>query len=283
MIRNILASGQVSKELVSIADRVAYSRPPALREFDQIYMMSGDMLTQVELVKEYIEGRRIVFLGDGDGMSMLFGLLARRGYLEPPEVMRVLDFDKRIVENIESFSDKNRFREEGIIVRTNPYNVIDPIPDSLLGQYDFFYINPPYGSKNNGKSIILWLQRCMDLCTYTCSGCIVIPYDAKEEWSQEAMINVQKFLASKGFVVRDMVSYLHSYHLRDNPVLQSATMIVDRIERHESDYRGEQLPEREVHRLYGDPRPIPKYIDIGEKGISGQGDPDYDWKFGRNN
>lgn len=280
MLSRIFADKQFPKRLVSLADAVAYHRPRALREFDQIYMMSGDMLAQVDLMKTYIESKRIVFLGDGDGMSMLFGLFAAKQEIEPPRSILVLDFDKRILANIQRFSESNGFKNSGIVLQTHPYNVIDPVPEEFIGTSDFFYINPPYGSRNFGKSTVAWLERCMELCTYACTGCLVVPYDDKERWSQLAMLQIQRFLVEKGFVIRDMVSHMHYYHLKDNPVLQSATIIVDRLERYDSSYARTYLPDNLITNLYGRPRQLPHFIEIDDSDYT-KGTPDYDWKYGQ--
>ncbi|HEX8265124.1 MAG TPA: bis-aminopropyl spermidine synthase family protein [Pyrinomonadaceae bacterium] len=280
MFDQILADMVFPKRLVSLADSVSYGRPRPLRNFDQIYMMSGDMLAQVELMKNHIASKRIVFLGDGDGMSMLFGLLASERIIERPKRMLVLDFDKRIIANIEKFSREKQFKKNGVIIDTHPYNVIDPVPPKFMGDWDFFYINPPYGSRNFGRSTIIWLERCMDLCTNNCSGCLVIPYDEKESWSQEAMLSIQKFLTEKGFVVRDMASYMHYYHLPDNPVLQSSSLVVDRIGNFSSNFTGKKIPPEYVFNLYGSPRPLPHYIEVEGDSLN-NGSPDYNWDYGR--
>jgi predicted methyltransferase len=280
MLSQIVQDRAFPLKSVSYADAVAYCRPSPLRDFDQIYMMSGDMLAQVELMKEYLAAKRVVFLGDGDGMSMLFGLLAAKDEIQKSQSMLVLDFDKRILANIERFGREAQFDKNKVTMRTQAYNVIDPVPEDLIGKGEFFYINPPYGSKNAGQSTIVWLHRCMDLCTYSCSGCLVVPYDEKHPWSQEAMIAIQRFLLSNGFVIRDMVAQMHSYHLKDNPTLQSATVIVDRVgERVVSPYRGKTMQPEEVVNLYGSPRRLPHYIEVDDPEFR-SGKPDYDWVYG---
>lgn len=277
MLSTLLSTASVAREYVSLVDIVAYRRPSANRIFDQIYMMTGDMLTQVDVMQNYLSGKDVVFLGDGDGMSMLFGLFSVKEIIESPKSISVLDFDERIVNNILNFSQEFEF-EKKLNLFSEKYNVIQTISDKYRNKYDFFYINPPYGSKNAGVSCEVWLHRCMDLCKSTCSGCIIIPYDLQQQWTVEAMLYIQKFLLEHGFIIRDMVSYMHSYHLKDNPILRSATLIVDRINVVESEYSYQELPTDLLKNLYGSPRPIPKYIrDDGTL----TGVPDYDWKYGK--
>ena len=119
----------------------------------------------------------------------------------------------------------------------------------------------------------------MDLCTYSCSGCIVIPYNIRWEWSRTAMRKIQGFLFEHGFVVRDMVSDLHQYHLADNPLLPSASIIVDRISQKDSPHCGQSLPSQYAISLYGKPRRIPHYIEIDPNAYD-LAKPDYNWEYG---
>ena len=48
---------------------VVQNRPRPLRDFDQIYMKTGDMVMQSELVADWADERRLAFIGDGDAIS----------------------------------------------------------------------------------------------------------------------------------------------------------------------------------------------------------------------
>ncbi|MEY8414174.1 bis-aminopropyl spermidine synthase family protein [Lachnospiraceae bacterium 62-26] len=275
MLSNILASRNIDKKLVELVDIVANSRPLANREYDQIYMFTVDMIIQAELMSDYIKNKKIVFVGDGDGMSMLFELLMQNSIIPSAQNMTVFDFDERILNNISDIVKRNNS-----IVPLNciKYNIIDCVPKEQKRQFDFFYINPPYGSKNGGASCLAWLYRCMDLCCKKCSGCIVIPYDTEKNWTVKNMRNIQEFLIKHGFVIRDMISYMHRYHLDDNPTLKSATLIVDRVNYTTNEYSSEILPCSMIKNLYGKEKKLPRYIlDDG----SPYGLKDYDWVYGK--
>ena len=49
---------------------VVVNRPPALREYDQIYMKISDMLLQAEVLTRWVDDKSIVFLGDGDAIGL---------------------------------------------------------------------------------------------------------------------------------------------------------------------------------------------------------------------
>lgn len=264
----------ISQEMVNLADQVTYRRPVANRTFDQIFMHGGDMIQQTLLMHNFLDDKNVLFLGDGDGMSMMFGLFATNGITSKPKGLTVLDFDERMVNNIMKFSRDFNFT---IPVKTSVYNVIDKSEMELRRKFDFFYINPPYGSKNKGLSTIAWLHCCMDLCDEDASGCLVIPYDEKVTWTVEAMKNIQKFLIENGFVIREMITGMHNYHLPEAPDLTSATIIVDRIKTSLSEFEDLLLPKSYVINLYGGEREVPK--NIADDGTI-LGCPNYDWIYG---
>ena len=55
--------------LNAISD-VVNNRPRPLREFDQIFMKTANMLLQTEHVSRLFEGKRVVFIGDGDAIGL---------------------------------------------------------------------------------------------------------------------------------------------------------------------------------------------------------------------
>lgn len=264
-------------EIINTLDAIIYRRPLPNREFDQIYMLASNMFTQAKYIAEFIKEKNIVFLGDGDGMSILLSALSTKNIISKICSMGVYDFDERILLNIEK-QIKNLHISE-ISYEYGLYNVIMPVAKENINKYNFFYINPPYGSKNEGLSCQIWIDRCLDFCDTQCSGCIIIPYDHKLPWSVKNMYNVQSYLLRKGFVIRDMVSYMHQYHLDDNPELQSAALIVERIFGGEAEYSNEYLAPHLVKNLYGSPKKIPKYIYACNEDIYGR--KDYSWKYGK--
>ena len=258
------------------AELVADGRPYANRVYDQIFMKPEDMLKQAYLMNDFVAGKDIVFLGDGDGMSMLFAALSSNGLIDKPKSFTVLDFDQRIINNINRFLNVNGI-EDKVDFSTELYNVIDKLPEKHQEKYNFFYINPPYGSKNNGISCEVWLYRCLELCKNECSGCIVIPYTNTQDWTQKAMLHNQEFLTAHGFVIRDMLSEMHRYYLKDNPELRSASIVVDRINKVSSEFSNQLMPPALVEKLYGTPRNIPRIIyDDGTE----IGNPDFNWNYG---
>src|SRR5450759_5271965 len=93
--------------LNTISD-VVQNRPSPLREFDQIYMKVGDLVIQADFIARKFNGLDIVFIGDGDAISLCTVHLRQKDILGyGPQHITVLDFDERIVNSINHFAYDN--------------------------------------------------------------------------------------------------------------------------------------------------------------------------------
>jgi predicted methyltransferase len=199
---------------------VVQNRPRPLRELDQIYMKTGDMVMQSELVARWATDKRLAFIGDGDAISVCVAYLQRKGILDyGPTSITVFDFDERIVSAVKRFADKERLEN----LDAHLYNCLEPFP--LVAAFDFFYTNPPWGASNDGNSINVFAQRGMEATGYAGEGMLVIADDDDLEWPQRVLRNVQQYANTAGFFVAKMQSKLHMYHLDDAPDLKSCNMI----------------------------------------------------------
>ncbi len=209
------------KAAINAVSDVVQNRPRPIREFDQIYMKTGDMVMQSEFVASWARDKRLAFIGDGDSISVCVAYLHARGILGyGPSMTTVFDFDERIVSAINRFADHERLDNLQAIL----YNCIDALPQSK--QYECFYTNPPWGASNNGASVNLFAQRGIEATRYCGGGMIVIADDPDLNWPQEVLYQVQAFASSCGFYVSRMMPQLHSYHLDDAPELRSCNLII---------------------------------------------------------
>jgi len=212
-------------------------------------MLPGSQLNQAKLISDYLRNREVVFVGDGDCMSLVIGILAKNNVIQGPGYMRVFDFDERLVKFVNDTSRQFGFHD---IIEAHTYNVRDAVPTQFLGRSGVFYTNPPYGSKNQGKSGIVFLARCMEFCRDVASyGVAILPFHHHTDWSRNAMFNIQKFLTEHGYVVSEMLRAMHGYHLDDEPNLLSGTVVVDRIQRVDSPFKGKPIPEQDLAAFYG--------------------------------
>lgn len=210
------------KEALNAVSDVIQNRPRPIREFDQIYMKAGDMVMQSEFVARWAHEKRLVFVGDGDAISVCVAYMQNRGVFEyGPSKITVLDFDERIVKAVERFADKERLEN----LDAKLYNVLDGLPGDL-SVYDCFYTNPPWGQYNSGESISIFVERGMEALSNQGEGLIVIADDSQLEWPKAVLASVQRRSGERGFYVARMQPELHLYHLDDAPDLKSCNLLI---------------------------------------------------------
>lgn len=223
---------RMSREAEKFMDHVAVRRPPALRQFDQIWMDAPSLYTTAHVLAGYIAQRDVVFLGE---WALTFPLL----WLckEKPRCT-ILDFDEEILFCADSFA-----QDHGWQVEVVPYNVKWAVRAPYDKRFDFFITNPPFGRSNLGESMFIFLKRCMDLCHSNGSGgCIIAPYYPNIGWTKQVFLNLERFLIDNGFVIVDVVQGLQTYHgLKKEAPLESGCVIVERVEDHQSGIGGTQI------------------------------------------
>jgi predicted methyltransferase len=226
---------------------VIQNRPRPLREFDQIYMKAGDMVLQSEMVARWSDGKRLIFIGDGDAISVCVAYLQKREIFTygPTEIM-VLDFDERICQAITRFADKEQIET----LQSTLYNCIESLPEST--EFDRFYTNPPWGASNNGESVKLFVRRGMEAVRYSGDGLVVIADGNDLPWSKNVLSATQKFATDSEYFVQKMIPQLHQYHLDDNPELRSCNLVLSPLPGCEMTGKSEPVTDSsELRNFYG--------------------------------
>lgn len=201
---------------------VVENRPLPLREFDQIYMKAGDLIVHAEFVARKFNGKRAVFVGDGDAVGLAVAHLYHEGLIEyGPASIEVLDFDERMVNSIRRFAADFQLTD---VISARCYNVVEAIPTELLSAFDAFHINPPWGQHNEGASVIAFLERASQLIKVGGAGIVVIA-DGDRPWVQDVLHRTQEAALTFGLNLREMIPMLHAYHLPDAPDLRSCSML----------------------------------------------------------
>jgi len=209
------------KAAINAVSDVVQNRPRPIREFDQIYMKTGDMVMQSELVANWAKGKRLAFIGDGDSISVCVAYLHARSIIGyGPSMTTVFDFDERIVGAINRFADRERLENLQAVL----YNCLDGLPS--IKEFECFYTNPPWGASNNGESVNLFVQRGIEAVRGQGEGMVVIADDETLDWPREVLYRVQAFASESGFYVSRMMPRLHSYHLDDAPDLRSCNLMI---------------------------------------------------------
>jgi N4-bis(aminopropyl)spermidine synthase len=239
--------------LNTISD-VVQNRPPPLREFDQIYMKVGDLVIQAEYIARKFENREVVFIGDGDAISLsVMHLLQNRVFSYGPRAIVVLDFDERIVNSINHFAQNHDLADK---IRGVLYNVCDSLPSEHCGKYDAFYTNPPWGASNEGQSVTSFVQRGIEALKTSGSGAIVIADDETLMWTGQVLQHTQRMLLDHGFIICEMIPALHQYHLDDAPDLASCCILARNLNGVDTDSKSEPLPRETLINFYGRRNPM---------------------------
>lgn len=237
------------RKAINAVSDVIQNRPQPLREFDQIYMKAGDMVLQTSLIAQRFAGRKLLFMGDGDSISLCLAYLVKREVLaEGPEQILVLDFDERMVRAVERFADKEGISDR---IQARLYNCIDRLPSDLLGRFNAFYTNPPWGAHNDGESVKVFVERCIEASTADAVGAIVIADDSSIPWSQKVLAETQKFALGKGFYVQEMQTNLHEYHLEEAPDLRSCNLFLRSLPDRKPAAKSYALHQSRVEDFYG--------------------------------
>ncbi len=222
-------------------------------------MKSGDMLLQAECVSKYFNKKKVIFIGDGDAISVCMIYLYKRGLLKySPSEVRVLDFDERVIYSIKQFAKAHGLTKE---LDAELYNVADKIDKRHWRDFEAFYTNPPFGASNNGKSIEAFIHRGIEAVTKDGLGVIVLADHIDYPWTQNVLSSIQKYILKNGFMVSELMPNCHHYHLEDAPNLTSCNLMIRRVNFKHKSYSSKQLEKLHLENFYGSDNPLKvKYV-----------------------
>jgi hypothetical protein len=241
------------KDAINAVSDVVQNRPRPLRDFDQIYMKTGDMVLQSELVARWSNGKRLAFIGDGDAISVCVALLKHRKIFdEGPSLVTVFDFDQRICSAITRFADHERLET----LESIHYNCADAFPSEMVGRFDCFYTNPPWGASNAGESVKAFMQRGFEATGFSGEGLVVIADDDKRSWAQHVLAAAQKFGLEADQYIQKMQSKMHLYHLDDDPDLRSCNLFFKALPIERNAIASAALAPERLANFYGKDRPL---------------------------
>ena len=241
------------QSLNAISD-VVNNRPRPLREFDQIFMKSADMLLQTEHVGRHLDGRRVVCIGDGDAIGLCLIDLHNQGLLEKgPKSLHVLDFDERVIMSVQRFAQQYGITER---ITGELYNVADPLPEKYWQHFDGFYTNPPFGASNGGRSVDAFIQRGLEAVGQSAIACIVIADNFELPWTQSILLSTQRNLNANGYVISELIPRFHGYHLDDEPELKSCSLVARQLEFAQTAYNSLKLDKGAIEAFYGEEAPL---------------------------
>ena len=242
------------RHAINAISEVVINRPPPLRDTDQIYMKLADMYLQADHVSRYMDGKKVIFIGDGDAIALSIIHLKKLNILEKgPNFIHVLDFDERVINSIKGFAERKDYQKN---ISASLYNVADPLPKTYWQKFEAFYTNPPFGSSNKGKSVEIFIRRGIEATGERAIGCVVAADLEDLDWTQQILHSTQSMLIEAGFYIVEMVPQFHSYHLEDAPELTSCSLIVRRCKLSPHTYSSLPIGPDEKDNFYGEKNPL---------------------------
>lgn len=205
------------------------------------------MVLQAEFVAHWANDRRLAFIGDGDSIGVCVAYMKARQIMEyGPSMIKVFDFDERIVGAVNRFADRERLET----LSAELYNCLDPFPE--VSKFDCFYTNPPWGASNGGNSVHVFVQRGIEAVGYEGEGTIVIADDDTLEWPETVLASTQQFIIESGFYTSRMMPRLHAYHLDDEPNLKSCNLMVKSLPENARQCISKKIDDKErLQNFYG--------------------------------
>jgi predicted methyltransferase len=217
-------------------------------------MKTADMLLHAEHVARWFDGKRVVFIGDGDAIALSIIHLRRLGFLDAgPSSVHVLDFDERVVLSIQSFAQRFNIAD---VVTAELYNVADPLPEQHWASFGAFHMNPPFGQSNEGRSVEAFMRRGLEAIGEDAVGCAVLANDRNLPWTWEVLRNAQQHAVNCGMVIAELLPEFHQYHLDDDPDLRSCSMVMRRIHYAAKPFASAPLETELLAHFYGKNNPL---------------------------
>ena len=219
-------------------------------QVSQWYMYINDVKKQVDFLYKTISAKRLCFLGDGDGISILLALKIFKEKTSPIKEIVVFDIDQRELNLYKSLAKENKINQI-VKFKTVQYNISDKILSSYKNYFDYFYINPPYSYVTNPKGLgfMLWLDRCIEMTKSKAGGCIVYPISHPGNNNEVSMVkeNLQKYLKDNNFNIKSRPKILHRYAESE---CISKNLIVERTRLSKSHYEDREIPYSIIKSLY---------------------------------
>ena len=150
-----------------------------------------------------LQDKKILFVGDNDMTSLALCKIMRHNNLKLPKKITVVDIDKKLLNRIEKISKKENF-----FIKTIEYD-INCIEEKFpkIPEHDVFFTDPPFTIQGTLAFVYLGLNSLKN----NGRGYVAIPSTKFLRWSKKLNYNLQKFLLSSGFLIREMITSFHEY------------------------------------------------------------------------
>ena len=142
-----------------------------------------------------VEGKKIVLLGDDDGLSLVLA------FLECTKEILVLDIDSRIIQFISDYAKNNNY---STTLNAKLWDLRESFPRELLNNYDVFEMDPPY----TVSGFKLFINRAISLMSSNSDFRGYISFGNKsphEKWV------CQEYLNMNNLVINEYISNFNRY------------------------------------------------------------------------
>ncbi|MHA2232028.1 MAG: bis-aminopropyl spermidine synthase family protein, partial [Candidatus Hodarchaeales archaeon] len=174
---------------------ICEGRPPPRPELDQARTTPFTAFSRAMQMHEdgNLDGKQILFLGDGDLVSIAARLLGN------PNGVLVIDIDEKLVEYIRRTAMNN-----DIEIEIQKLDLRDPLPSTIQSKFDVFSTDPPYTLQGS----LLFLLRGLQLLRRRAG---VAGYLSVRLSEFENLHALQSFLLSSACVFREIKRGFNEY------------------------------------------------------------------------
>ena len=147
-----------------------------------------------------LEGKRIIFLGDDDAISVAVALLGKTlGYRRLCRQLTVVETDRRFLRYIQDTA-----RAEGVEIECLEHDLRQPLPELLLGHYDTFETDPPY----TPDGLALFVSRAISAVKTGPGQQGFVSFGMQ---SPDAFLEVLRRVVTMGLVVQEVIPGFNDY------------------------------------------------------------------------
>jgi len=193
---------RIPKEILLKAKEYCKLRVTPNVEIDQCPTTPEDLVQRVAFMYENgdLNNKRILCIGDNDFASLLMCEIAK-----PKEVV-VIDIDERVLNTIKKVAKKQKWA-----IKTKKFDIRKlsqtNYPKNLEDRFDVFQTDPPYTEV--GFKYYLALGMIALKRKGTCY--IVAPHMNLENWSDELLYEIERFLLEHGFFITDVLPSFQTF------------------------------------------------------------------------
>lgn len=217
------------KDTLAELEELFSQRPSVNVQIDQSKCTPETSLRRAILcLKQHaLIGKKILCVGDDDLVSVSIGLLMQRLFPDREHTVThvdVLDIDERFLGYIETIA-----KERGLPIQCRRLDLREPLTESLHGQYDCFFTDPPYTL----QSMSLFISRGIQALKREKGLPVFLSFAHK---SPEFMLAMQREFVRMGLTVSANFPHFNDYEGAEMIANRSQMFILRTTEQTKPEY-----------------------------------------------